>query len=55
MVILIRCNDIVSDPRVMKYVGYLRENEILFHRMILCITIQKLDIMLAVLKPHGIA
>ncbi len=28
MVILIRCNDIVSDPRVMKYVGYLRENKI---------------------------
>lgn len=28
MIILIRCNDIVSDPRAMKYVEYLRENKI---------------------------
>ena len=28
MVILIRCNDILSDPRAMKYVKYLQENDI---------------------------
>lgn len=28
MVILIRCNDILSDPRAMKYVKYLQENNI---------------------------
>lgn len=28
MVILIRCNDILSDPRAMKYVRYLQENNI---------------------------
>lgn len=28
MVILIRCNDIVTDPRAMKYVKYIRDNKI---------------------------
>lgn len=28
MVILIRCNDIITDPRAMKYVKYLQENDI---------------------------
>ena len=28
MVILIRCNDILSDPRAMKYLKYLQENNI---------------------------
>lgn len=28
MVILIRCNDVASDPRAMKYVRYLQEKEI---------------------------
>lgn len=31
MVILIRCNDILSDPRAMKYVQYLQNNDIEHH------------------------
>lgn len=31
MVVLIRCNDILSDPRAMKYVQYLQKNDIEHH------------------------